>query len=153
MPTKQMTDDEVIAAVKKHGSRLAAAKALGIPSSTFGERCQKVAGLPPSVRGGTHPKAPQESAPASATLLDAASVLKSFDTVGRAVELVRSVPAGQLQPDEAVRRELGVSYDRWRLVRGSARLVGYFIETPDKKWFWGRKDTIAATVAKLKELV
>ena len=79
-------------------------------------------------------------------------VVSKYDAVGDALLKVGAVPERQLISDDDLRRELGLGYDRWRRVRGSARLAGHWHQMPDKSLLWGRKATITTLAERLKEL-
>lgn len=141
---------------KTHGTLKAAAQAAGIPKSTFADILK---GKTRRSRTLGHMEAPADAAVpgiavgGSADFVSPAELLKPYDLVGRALVEIKEVPRGQLLPDDALRRRLGVSSDRWRQARGSARLAGHWFEAPDRKLFWGSKDLVASTAMQVKELL
>jgi hypothetical protein len=143
------TDSENIRAALKaaNGSVRAAAQALGVARSTLQGR-MKAAGI--AAVSVVRKTGPLDASPSNLLTVDA--VVAPHDSVARALDAVRAIPAGRLLPDDALRREVGVGNDRWRSVRGSARLAGFWYALPDRALVWGQKATIAALAAKMKEV-
>lgn len=140
-----MQKEEAQQAIEKYGSVAKASKAMGVGWHTLARALGKEEG---GRCGRVH--APFTTPDAD---LSVAAVLASHDLVGRAVAIVGDIPAGKLRPDEQVRRELGVGHDRWKIVRGSARLSGHWLLLPDRTCVWGRKATIADVAERMKELL
>jgi hypothetical protein len=140
---------EIEAALKAaNGNATAAAKALGVARSTLHGRMRVLGVRAVQV---VRKAGPMDEASAS-SLLTVDAVVAPHDSVARALDAVRAIPAGRLLPDDALRREVGVGNDRWRSVRGSARLAGFWYALPDRALVWGQKATIAALAAKMKEV-
>lgn len=81
------------------------------------------------------------------------ALLSQHDIAGKAIQLLKTVRAGQTVSDDSLRRVLGVGIDRWHHTKKSAALAGFFALLPDKRMVWGKPETIDMLQAKLKELL
>lgn len=138
-----LTCDEAKALVEKHGgNKTAAAASVGVSPGSLGR----------ALDGKTVAKS--AAAPgASGRTISIDDALKSLDKVGEVLAVVTRLPAGQLKQDDDLRVELGMGSDRWRRVRGSARLAGYWHQMPSKELLWGNKRTIEMLAERAKELM
>jgi len=145
-----MTRQDADALLKKHGTKAAAARAAGIPVSTFRDRLRSIAAaearkaIPAAEEptGNTH----------GAALLSLDAVVKPFDIVGKALAIVTGLPDRKLMADSVLQRQIGIGEGRWRAARGSTRLAGYWYSLPDKSVAWGSKAAIVALGNRMREL-
>ncbi len=98
----------------------------------------------------SHPVAPEAS---EIETISVTELLSQHDVAGKAVAIVKHIQAGHLMTDDALRRTLGVSSDRWSRAKKSAALAGYWAMLPDRKVVWGKHETISSVVAQLRELL
>jgi len=80
-------------------------------------------------------------------------LVAQHDKVGEALRIITSIPDNEVMDDDSVRRELAVGNGKWRLIRGSTRMVGYFYELQNKKFVWGSKKTIEKVAEKMREVL
>ena len=81
-----------------------------------------------------------------------ADIIKPHDKVGRVLEIIAEIPSGEFIDDETIRKEVSVSRDRWRSVRGSTRLAGHWYQMPDKSTVWGARDDIDSLDERIREI-
>jgi len=142
------TVEEIESGIKQHGSLKQLSNAVGIPYTTLWDRYHK---------NRTHESKELESVMKDidvSTLLNMDDVIKPHDSVGRVVEFLKKIPKGKFISDDALRKEVNLSREKWRRVRGSVRLAGYWYQCPDRTVIWsGDKNAISVLAERMKELV
>lgn len=81
------------------------------------------------------------------------ALVQQHDKVGEVLSIIKGLDSGQFVDDDDVRQEVGLGAERWRRVRGSTRLAGYWYQTPSRQTVWGSKQSIAALAERMKELM
>ena len=141
-----MTAKEAQRLVEMHGGYRAAERATGIDR-------KKLSGIINGKQGGAMATAKTAEKPVEqSNLMSVSDVIAPHDKVAGALKVITDIPQGKLMSDEALRKEVGVSDDKWRRVRGSVRLSGYWTVLPDKSMVWGSKQTVKTVADKIKEL-
>ena len=81
------------------------------------------------------------------------SAIARVDSVGVVISTIGGIERGQFAIDDDLRICTGLSRDRWRTVRGSARLNEYWHTMQDKTMLWGHKGDITKLAEREKELL
>jgi hypothetical protein len=145
------TKEEIEEGIKEFGSINSLSRHSGIPRSTLHDRYRKYS----EVRNQDIVNRVAETAKSDSDLsvISMEDILKPHDTVGKVIDILSTIPSGKFIQDETLRREVGVGNSRWRFVRGSARLAGYWYQCPDKSLVWsGDKNSIQRLAERMKEL-
>jgi hypothetical protein len=130
------------AAVQKYGSQTKAAAGLGCSRKVIRKAL-----------GWATAKAQAPASALSRKTVAIAAVLEAHDKVADTLKAIRDIPAGEVMVDDDLRREVGAGADRWRRIRGSARLAGLWFALPGNSTVWGQRSTIAALAERMKEIL
>lgn len=147
------TKEEIEEGIKEYGSLNALSRYSGVPYSTLYDRFKNGTKAREFVGGGYTGKTDNNKDKSDLNVLSMEDILKPHDVVGRVMDVLASIPNGKFMQDEVLRKEVGVGNSRWRFVRGSARLAGYWYQCPDKSLVWsGDKTVIQRLAERMKEL-